>query len=134
MIVFKYRKEKGRLGQVVKRPIAWVEFRDKNGNWIPQDLYIDSGADITLIPRSVGELLGFEFNPEESIEEIGGIGGTLPTVKRKVKIRVGKRDTEIEVAWALTEDAPPLLGRKDIFDTFEITFNQKKETITFKEI
>lgn len=132
MITFKYREEKGRLGRVVKRPVALVELQTAEGDWILKDLYIDSGADITLIPRSVGDLLGFELDPEEPIEEIGGIAGKLPTVRRQVKVRVNKVELEAEIAWALTEEVPLLLGRKDISDNFHITFKQDKGLIFFE--
>ncbi len=132
MITFKYRKEKGRLGQEVKRPVALIEFQDTKGSWIPKDFYIDSGADITLIPRSVGDLLGFELKPDENIEEIGGIAGKLPTVRRQVKMKIGQKDLKAEIAWALTEEVSLLLGRKDVFDSFYITFKQDKGLITFE--
>ena len=45
-------------------------------------MYVDSGADITLIPRSVGDLLGFEM-------------------------------------------IPPLLGRMDVFNKFDVIFNDE---------
>lgn len=132
MITFKYRKEKGRLGQEVNRPVALIEFQDIKGNWIPKDFYIDSGADITLLPRSVGDLLGFELKQDEVIEEIGGIAGKLPTVRRRVGVKIGKKELKAEIAWALTEEVPLLLGRKDVFDVFHITFKQDKGLIIFE--
>lgn len=138
MTTFKYRKEKGRLGKVVERPVALAEFQLTDGNWISKYLYIDSGADITLIPRSVGDLLGFELDPEESIEEIGGIAGgiagSLPIVHRQVKIKIGNREIDTDISWALTEDVPLLLGRKNVFDAFHITFKQDKRLVVFKKI
>ena len=117
---------------MVKRPVALVEFQLANGNWLSKYLYIDSGADITLIPRSVGDLLGFELAPEETIEEIGGIAGALPTVRRRVTVRIANHKLEAEVSWALTEEVPLLLGRKDIFDAFHITFKQDQGLVVFK--
>ena len=134
MIVFKYRREKGRLGQSVKRPVALVNFQNSQHQWVSQNLYIDSGADITLIPLSMGKLLGFEISPEESLREIGGISSTIPVVSRNLRIKIGEKELEIEAAWALSEEVPPLLGRKDVFDAFEVIFNQQKETISFREI
>lgn len=134
MITFKYREEKGRFGQVVKRPVALVEFQNSNGDWIFKDLYIDSGADVTLIPRSVGDLLGFELNPDESIEEIGGIAGKLPTVRRQMNMRIGEVELKSEISWALVENVPLLLGRKDVFDAFHITFKQDKDLIFFEKV
>lgn len=134
MVTFKYRKEKGRLGQTVERPVALVEFRAAGGVWISEYLYIDSGADITLIPRSVGDLLGFELNPDEAIKEIGGIAGGLPTVRRQVQLKIDKQEIDVEIAWALIEDVPLLLGRKDVFDAFHITFKQDRGLVIFKKV
>lgn len=134
MTTFKYRKEKGRLGKVVDRPVALVEFQSVDGKWVSEYLYIDSGADITLIPRSVGNLLGFELDPEEPIEEIGGIAGSLPIVHRRVKTRIGNCEIDSGISWALTEEVPLLLGRKDVFDAFHITFRQDQCLVDFKKL
>lgn len=134
MITFKYRKEKGRLGKVIDRPVALLEFRSSNGKWVREYLYIDSGADITLVPRSVGDLIGFELDPEESIEEIGGIAGSLPVVHRRVKTKIGSCELEVEIVWALTEEVPLLLGRKDVFDVFHITFKQNQGVVVFERV
>ncbi len=74
MIIFKYRKEEGKRGETVYRPIADVEFKTKNDDWIENYLYIDSGADITLFPLSFGKLLGFDIAKEE-ITELYCVGG-----------------------------------------------------------
>lgn len=133
MVVFKYRKEISRAGLTVKRPVALVEFLSKDHLWIPQELYIDSGADITLLPYSVGDLLGFRMKPGEKTEEIGGIAGKIPIVFRQVKIKIDNYQLEIKVAWSLLEETPPLLGREDIFDNFEVTFKQKEGLVIFKK-
>lgn len=45
---------------------------------MPAFMYVDSGADVTLIPKSFGELLGFRLESSK-IQEIKGIGeGTVP--------------------------------------------------------
>jgi len=36
-------------------------------------MYVDSRADITLIPYSVGIALGFRLEPKEEIKRIGGV-------------------------------------------------------------
>jgi hypothetical protein len=43
--------------------VGEVEFLAASGEWIEAQLYIDSGVDITLIPLSLGKLLGFELKP-----------------------------------------------------------------------
>jgi hypothetical protein len=128
---FKYRKEFSKTLGVIYRPVAEVIFinADKEVRDFP---YVDSGADITLIPRSVGELLGFELGNEE-IKEMGGVGGSkVPTILKTLKVRIGEFEFPIKIAWALVEDVPPLLGRVDVFDKFEVTFRQKEKITEFK--
>lgn len=132
MIVFHYKEEEGRRQQVVKRPVAdiWLQ---KGNTWIEFHPYIDSGADVSLIPLSLGELLGFKVDKDE-IEEIGGIRGAVPVIYKKWPIKIGERILEILLAWALIEEVPPLLGRADIFEVFEVIFRQKEGEIIFKEV
>ena len=128
---FKYRKEFSRTLGVIYRPVAEAIFI--NGDKEVRDFpYIDSGADITLIPRSVGELLGLGVGGEE-IKEMGGVGGSkVPTILKTLKVRIGEFEFPIKIAWALVEDVPPLLGRVDVFDKFEVTFKQKQKVTEFK--
>ncbi len=100
--------------------------------WIKLRQYIDSGADITLIPLTFGRLPGPELKKEE-IKHLRGIGGVgVSVVIKKVDTRVSGTEFPVRVAWALEEDLPPLLGRVDIFDRFTITFDQRKEIVMFE--
>lgn len=133
MIIFRYKSEAaGFKNQTIKRPVANVFLQAKTGEWIEFEPYIDSGADVTLIPFSLGKLLGQSFAKKE-IQEIGGIRGSLPVVYFKNKIRLGEISFDILIGWALIEEVPPLLGRANVFDKFDITFKQKEETIIFAE-
>ena len=114
MIKFKYRKEKGRKGEIY-RPVADVEFQSKTEEWIECHLYIDSGADVSLIPLSLGKLLKLKVE-KEKIKELRGLGKqSIPVVFQDIKVRIGIYKFAIEVGWSLIENVPPLLGRKDIF-------------------
>ena len=59
MLRFKYKKEVDSDHAEVWRPVADVWFKANANNWIELHPYIDSGADITLVPYSFGKLLGF---------------------------------------------------------------------------
>ena len=86
MIIFKYKLEPGRSpGQLIYRPVAEVYLYTKSGNWIKFNPYIDSGADVTLIPLSLGRLLGLEID-KNKIEEIGGIKGSIPVIYHKIQV------------------------------------------------
>lgn len=131
MAEFTYRYEESNILGKIPRPVADVYFTDKEGKELIAFMYIDSGADIILIPRQFGELLGFETEGDR-IEEIGGIGNTkIPVIIKKTTIRVGDKTIAARVAWALIEEVPYLLGRLDVFDTFDVLFKQRNKKIQF---
>lgn len=132
MIIFHYKEESLGNRGTIKRPVADVRLKTKTGFWIEFHPYIDSGADVTMIPLSLGKLLGFEVNDESKIEQIGGIRGGVPVIYTRVSLKIGDEEILSQIAWALIEDVPPLLGRTDIFDTFKVTFDQSQEIITFE--
>lgn len=133
MITFKYRAERGEFDEVVYRPVATVEFLSQNGEWIRAHPYIDSGADVTLLPLSLGRLLGLEIKGE-GLRELRGVSGHgVPVIFHSLRIKIGPFDFEARVAWALIEEVPPLLGRAGVFDYFDVTFKQRDGEIAFEE-
>lgn len=133
MIIFRYKEESlGNRGTIL-RPVADVSLKTKNGSWIEFHPYIDSGADVIMIPLSLGKLLGFEVNDESKIEQIGGIRGSVPVIYTKAALKIGDQEILSQVGWALIEDVPPLLGREGVFDAFRVIFDQKQRIITFEK-
>ncbi|PJB98802.1 MAG: hypothetical protein CO078_00780 [Candidatus Nealsonbacteria bacterium CG_4_9_14_0_8_um_filter_36_17] len=129
MISFKYQKEKSDLGEVW-RPIAQVTLLVKNFR-VEVPLYIDSGADITLIPLGFGEALGFKQDSAQ-IKEIRGVsGGTVPYIIKNVKLLIGDVKFSVRIAWSLSEEVPPLLGRLDVFTKFKIVFDEENKIVEF---
>jgi hypothetical protein len=128
--------EKANIVPKILRPIARVKLIYE-GNETTLDMYIDSGADITLIPYSVGIALGFHLTPEDEINRIGGVGGgKISVVIRKVKMKINEKEMEIRLVWCMNEDVPLILGRLDIFDKFDILFKGRKvgfEKMKFEE-
>lgn|SRR3989338_7390726 len=131
MITFHYRKEPSVISGAVLRPIADVTL-EANNRRVEVVMYIDSGADITMIPLEVGKVLGFKQNPKDEILEIRGVSGSgVPYILKTAEIILNGEKFKIRLAWALTEEVPLLLGRMDIFSKFKITFEEEKETISF---
>jgi len=96
------------------------------------EMIVDSGADITLIPRSLGEFLGFSFTGEK-IQEIRGIEeGTLPYVTKTLEVKIGNFKFKCRIGIALIEKIPLILGRLDVFDNFDIEFKQKESNTIFR--
>lgn len=127
---FPYQKEKSKLFGEIYRPVIEFEIETKLG-WIPVLSYIDSGADITLLPMSFIRALKIRIE-EEDIKEIRGIGeGKISVIIKEVKMKICDDIFDAKVAIALIEDVPYLLGREDVFEHYEICFRQKNKTIYF---
>ncbi|MEW6680592.1 MAG: hypothetical protein AB1297_06240, partial [bacterium] len=100
MVKFRYRKEIGRVEKIVFRPVADIEFESKDGEWIKCHSYIDSGADVSLIPLSLGRLLGLEAD-EERIEEIYGIGKQgISVMFDDIKVKIEDYIFNTKIGWA----------------------------------
>jgi len=128
-VEFRYRAERSR-GEIVYRPVAEV-ILENNGKKILLSPYIDSGADISLIPKSAGEILDLELN-RNAIEELSGIGeGRVAVIHKILKMTLGEEIFDCRIAWALIEEVPPILGRKDVFDQFAVIFQEWDKKILF---
>jgi len=128
-IEFNFKEEQSRIFGPILRPVARIILINRK-NEVPEHVYVDSGADITLIPKSVGELLGFKIEESDKIEEMKGIGDYgIPVIIKKLKIKIGEKTIDARVAWSLLEDVPLLLGRIDIFRLFNISFEKEKKTV-----
>lgn len=98
---------------------------------------LDSGADISAIPRHMAELLGLELNGPT--EDVFGIGGVAKAIQREVKIEFSKGHEKysfnLPVKVILDNyDFPPLIGRAVFFDKFDITFRQSEKRVYLKAV
>ena len=131
MIKFHYRKEPSIITGTVLRPVANVilEYQDRK---VEVAMYIDSGADITMLSFGLGKALGLKQSSEDKILEIKGVSGVgVPYILKYVNIFLNGEKLRTRLAWALIEEVPLLLGRLDIFNKFKILFNEHRGIITF---
>lgn len=128
---FPYRKEYSSVIGEIYRPVAVIYLQAKDGKWRGFTVYVDSGADITLLPRSAcTEGLGYNLEGGK----LGYVGGVTPgRIKiyvRTVATRIGEEKLKARIAFAENDNVPPLLGRADIFDHFKVCYDfQKHETL-----
>ena len=128
-VEFDFREEQSRIFGSILRPVARIILINGEVE-APEHLYVDSGADISLIPKSVGDILGFVIEKTEQIAEIKGVGERgVPIIIKKIKMRIGDKLLETRIAWALIEEVPLLLGRTDVFNLFDICFKKNKKTV-----
>jgi hypothetical protein len=130
MIEFDYRQERLHTGETIFRPVAKVYLLKSGNEWIAEYFYVDSGADYTLIPYRMGRFLGLERIASE-VKEIGGVGGVIGARFAVVPMKMEEYRFDCTIAWAQIERVPFLLGREDIFEHFDITFQQRNKKTIF---
>lgn len=93
-------------------------------------LQIDSGAVVSLLRRSVAELLGIELESGRRVS-LGGVGGAQTTAYLHTLSTEFGDQFEFDVPFAIadSEVVPNLLGRLGVFDRLQIDFDASlKET------
>lgn len=131
-ITFKYRTEKSKIFGVIRRPVAKVYLKAELNEWLPCFMYIDSGADFTLIPYKFGLMLGLKI--EEKMHEVYGVGGGVPVILKLISMRINDLVLDVRVGWSLREDVPFILGRLDVFNKFHIEFRENEDTVIFESV
>src|SRR3989344_9390423 len=136
-IIFPYKECEifisGKLEKVL-RPLALVGLTSKN---IKFDALIDSGSDRTI---SFLDPFGYELGIGDELEgepdELRGLTGTEKAFPKHVDIWIGEHRLNIPIFWItrpfkINEDYEMILGRKIIFDNFDVLFRQKEKKVYF---
>jgi len=93
-------------------------------------MYVDSGADLTLVPEDFGRLLGMDLT--ENLELITGVAGSPVRVSiQQAEVWIGGRIAKAKIAVAMRNDVPYLLGREGLFRLFKIVFEEYKAQVRF---
>lgn len=130
---FPYRPERAPGGQIIHRPVAKAVLHGLGDRRVTQLLYVDLGADHTVLPYRLGKYLGLD-QAGGDVHEIHGISGAVGVIYVVLEIELAGVRFNTHVAWAQLEELPPLLGRTDVFDRFEITFKQSQKIVVFRPI
>ena len=123
---FPYKKEPSTIFGYVYRPVVEIYLRTRDGDWFKVSTYADSGADITIFPRSVCELLGLSLQDGQE-STVTGVGGEeIKIFIHRIMVRIGDEELKIRAGFAEREDIPYLLGRTDILTCFNILFEEHR--------
>ena len=124
--IFEYtEKESGIFGKIL-RPLIEVEIKGETSEWIRiENALADTGADISILPRDVGDLLVTDVT-EGAVYEVKGV---VPYAKLIVYIhqltfRLNGKEFELPVAISDSNDVPPIVGRANGLDLFDASFLQ----------
>ncbi|MBM4041024.1 MAG: hypothetical protein FJ290_21195 [Planctomycetes bacterium] len=93
---------------------------------------LDSGADISILPRSFGRLIGLSAQGAPT-EQVRGVGsGPVRYHLCSVRVRIRHIEVPLRLGWCEIEDVPLLLGRLDLFDRLDIEFKQHSNAIVLR--
>jgi len=131
MVEFEYREEESGIFGRVFRPVITAEVKGKD-EWKTFIGYVDSGADISIAPKSFGKALGLPLS--KNLKEVKGIGDArVPISIHKVDMKIGNVVLKVNFAIALIEKIPYVLGRADVFKFFSINFREKLKKVVFEK-
>jgi hypothetical protein len=130
LVSFSYRREFSHILGEILRPVASVQVRAVQGQWFPALMYIDSGADITLVPSDFGKLLGMDLTKNKA--SLAGVtGAPLQVSLQSTEVMIGSALEKAKIAVAMRNDVPYLLGREGLFKAFKIIFEEYKGLTSF---
>lgn len=137
-ITFRYVHLRRPDNTLQKAPWIPIFLHDKEGKLIRWYALVDSGADTSVVPKEVADLLGLVETDSEI--ETGGIGGKTKVKESKLTFTIkDSREThQMTIPVLVLQDpkskVPLLLGRNGFFEKFHISFKQDEEKIIFKKV
>ena len=91
-----------------------------SGAYQPIEFILDSGADITTVPRSLSQLVGFSLPSDPDTFLTDASGGRTPCFKGRLHLQLQDIYFEIRCLFSDSDQTPFLLGRLDFFSLFNI--------------
>lgn len=118
-----YKKVHSPILGTTSRPLVSVKLVTPERYVLLDEVLVDTGADISVIPRDIGEALWGDITQGKYIE----IQGIVPSTKliayiHSVKIVLGPWAFPAKVAVADSNNVPPVLGRSQALDHFLLSF------------
>ena len=134
-ISYKYKNIKREDG--VERRLPYIPINVKGGgaSWIETMALVDSGADVSVIPKDFAELLGLDISGKR--EKSNGLGGEVEIVNSSMQVNVKYKHENytfsipVQVIMEETK-VPVILGRDGFFDKFVIEFDHFAKRIKLK--
>ena len=132
MQTFKYREEKSDIFGKIKRPIITLEIYSHLLNiWLTvENALADSGADISLLPKTLGANFVGDITKGKEVK----LRGIVPFAKlagyiHTLRIRIAGEEFEAPFVIVDSDYTHPIFGRKDALDKFTARFEKGRETV-----
>jgi hypothetical protein len=117
-------------------PILDVFVRTAAGSFVRQIFVVDSGADVSMGPRRLCELVGLRWEDGEPTE-LQGISQrkecSVPATIHPLDIYIREARCRLTIPFCFAVgDSPLLLGRDGFFDAFRVTFDKQRLVTEFE--
>ena len=100
---------------------------------VQTEAFVDSGASTSIFRVAIAEKLGIDYSKGSKGFTLVGDGSYIPVFYHKLYVQIGKIWVKTTVSFSPQLGADMnLLGQKDIFDHFGITFSNRRESLYFK--
>ncbi|MFQ6063341.1 MAG: hypothetical protein ACE5J9_09250 [Methanosarcinales archaeon] len=112
-VSFKYKERSSAIFEKVLRPLINLEIYSAiDGEWyIVENVLVDSGADLSLLPYRQGKLFILDIESGDEIEIRGIVPYSKLTVYlHRLKFRIDQMEFDAPVGISESDDVPPILG------------------------
>jgi len=127
-VVFNWAYEEiAGIGRIF-RPYIPVQLNTREAGWKSFDFIVDTGADFTMLPFYMADILGIKLKKSDEDKSTGIGGFEVKTWKIQIPVMIGKWQFVIPASITSENLTPLLLGRAGTLDTnFSWIFDLRKE-------
>ncbi len=133
MIKFPYIEQEHPIFGKVTRPFIKLSlYSERFQEWVViKKVLADSGADISVLPLPMGQILISEVELGQPIQLGCILSSNLMNnaFVHQIQTRIGNHTFEMSVAVSSSLTIPPILGRQNGLDRFKVSFVHGKELI-----
>ncbi len=129
LVKYPYKMEKSATLGRVKRPRISIDiFSLVKNDWVSIDeVLADTGADLSVLPRFIGEILVNDITTGKYIEIKGVVpSAVLTSFIHTLKVRVNGKEFVSQIAISDSNAVPSIFGRVDGLDLFNANFSEEK--------
>ncbi|MEK6792315.1 MAG: hypothetical protein AABX96_04560 [Nanoarchaeota archaeon] len=130
---FKYKAVQLKSGKFIFRPMIPLAIGEEKINVFR---ILDSGSDITIIPKELAEVMKIDYGSENEVSGISGV--PVKSKEGRINVHFGKGrefyNFDIPILVPEKEGLNFIIGRLGFFEMFKIIFLEAERRIEFKKI
>lgn len=134
MIIFRYSILPEEITNGLKKPTIEVSLKGRASYNQSVIGLLDTGADISVIPKGVADFLNLKLGKETTAN---GIGGEIKVWDSHVDMKISQKNEtyqfkDIPIQVSEDDTMPIIFGRNGLFEKFEIIIDESKEKVKLR--